>query len=117
MHRYIHLFPSSKLFHPNMENRSACSVVCLDVQLFSERVRWYNYPEMFFSVFQVFTYFMHTKPQSWKDKYVAGYVALSAPLAGAAKLFRLYASGELFCAVIWSFQVPLSSKVAYSPYT
>ena len=39
---------------------------------------------------------MHTKPQSWKDKYVAGYVALSAPLAGAAKLFRLYASGELF---------------------
>ena len=82
-----------------------------------ERVWWYNYPEMFFSVFQVFTYFMHTKPQSWKDKYVAGYVALSAPLAGAAKLFRLYASGELFCAVIWSFQVPLSSEVAYGPFT
>ena len=97
-----------------MENKSACSVVCLDVH--SLRVWLYNYPEIFFSVFQVFTYFMHTKPQSWKDKYVAGYVALSAPLAGAAKLFRLYASGELFCAVIWSFQVPLSSEVGLQSF-
>lgn len=45
-------------------------------------------------VFQVFTYFMSTKPQSWKDKYVAGYVATSAPLGGAAKIFRLFISGE-----------------------
>ena len=73
-----------------------------------QEVRWYILPDIFFSVFQVFTYFMHTKPQSWKDKYVAGYVALSAPLAGAAKLFRLYASGELFRAVIWPFLVPTS---------
>jgi len=33
-------------------------------------------------------------PQDWKDKYVAGYVAVAAPLGGAAKLFRLYVSGE-----------------------
>ena len=36
---------------------------------------------------------MSTKTQAWKDKYVSGYVALSAPLGGAAKLFRLFVSG------------------------
>jgi len=44
---------------------------------------------------QVFTYFLSTKTQAWKDKYVAGYVAMSAPLGGAAKLFRLYISGKM----------------------
>ncbi|XP_067929770.1 lysosomal phospholipase A and acyltransferase-like [Watersipora subatra] len=42
----------------------------------------------------VFVHFMSTKSQSWKDKYVSGYVALSAPLGGAAKLFRLFVSGD-----------------------
>lgn len=48
----------------------------------------------------VFTYFMATKQQSWKDKYVAGYVALSGPLGGAAKLFRLFVSGRKIARII-----------------
>lgn len=43
---------------------------------------------------QVFTYFMSTKPQSWKDKYVSGYVALAGPLGGASKVFRVIISGK-----------------------
>lgn len=39
-------------------------------------------------------YFLNHRPQSWKDKYVKGFISLGAPWGGAVKTLRVLASGN-----------------------
>lgn len=39
-------------------------------------------------------YFLNHKPQSWKDKYIKGFISLGAPWGGAVKTLRVLASGN-----------------------
>lgn len=39
-------------------------------------------------------YFLNHQPQSWKDKYIRGFISLGAPWGGAVKPLRVLASGE-----------------------
>lgn len=44
-------------------------------------------------------YFLNHKPQSWKDKYIKGFISLGAPWGGAVKTLRVLASGNLLLAL------------------
>lgn len=39
-------------------------------------------------------YFLNHMEQSWKDKYIQSFAPISSPFAGAAKIMRLFASGD-----------------------
>ncbi|PIK61798.1 putative group XV phospholipase A2-like [Apostichopus japonicus] len=39
-------------------------------------------------------YFLNHMEQSWKEKYVQAYAPIASPFAGAAKVMRLFASGD-----------------------
>ncbi|XP_054632343.1 phosphatidylcholine-sterol acyltransferase [Dunckerocampus dactyliophorus] len=39
-------------------------------------------------------YFLNSQPQSWKDKYIRGFISLAAPWGGAVKVLKVMASGD-----------------------
>ncbi|XP_024912356.1 phosphatidylcholine-sterol acyltransferase [Cynoglossus semilaevis] len=39
-------------------------------------------------------YFLNHQPQTWKDKYIKGFISLGAPWGGAVKALRVLASGN-----------------------
>lgn len=53
-------------------------------------------------------YFLNHKPQSWKDKYIKGFISLGAPWGGAVKTLRVLASGN--APLIFQF-IPCQSQL------
>lgn len=53
---------------------------------------------------QYILYFLNHKPQSWKDKYVKGFISLGAPWGGAVKTLRVLASGKIVTFLIFQLK-------------
>lgn len=52
-------------------------------------------------------YFLNHKPQSWKDKYIKGFISLGAPWGGAVKTLRVLASGNAHLFNVFNIQAGL----------
>lgn len=46
-------------------------------------------------------YFLLRQPQSWKDRFIDGFISLGAPWGGSIKPMLVVASGEFTCILWW----------------
>lgn len=47
-------------------------------------------------------YFLLRQPQSWKDRFIDGFISLAAPWGGSIKPLLILASGEITCILWWN---------------